>query len=80
MCGPDLNTDVEGDVTRRAPAVLDRDLSKEWAEPQRRQSRVKQTLRTSTFSQSYEDGGIQWLFALNDSRAPKYGIVPDKRR
>jgi hypothetical protein len=49
MCGPDFNTDVEGDVTRRAPAVLDRNLSKEWAEPQQRQSRVKQMLRTSIF-------------------------------
>jgi hypothetical protein len=36
-CDPDFNIDfnidVEGDVTRRAPAALDRDLSKEWAEP-----------------------------------------------
>ena len=37
-CDPDFNIDVEGDVTRRAPAALDRDLSKEWAEPQLRQS------------------------------------------
>jgi RNase H-like domain found in reverse transcriptase len=78
MCGPDFNIDVEGDVTRRAPAALDRDLSKEWAEPQQRQSRAKQTLRTSTFSQSYEDGGIQWLFTRSNSRAPKHGNTPDK--
>jgi hypothetical protein len=37
MCDPDVNIDV----TRRTPVALDRNLSKEWAKRQQRQSHVE---------------------------------------